>query len=304
MSSSSQVINQPIDAFYNVKKCVGDGTSASVYIAKDTKTGEVVAIKHFSEDILNSPYTFHRERSAMNLVSHRNVAKCIASFADWKGAPAIVLPYAQNGDLLDFMIKHGPPSEKMCRTILCKIFHAIKACHDSGVIHRDIKPENILLDAKYQPIVCDFGYAGIPLSSSLSSPNKCSNCSMTTKCGSKSYMAPEIINGNYQTLAIDIWSLGVLAFILYCGFPPYAKPSKNDYWYRKISRGDWTSFWRAHEAHAEFTSDFKDMIEGMLCINSKKRATLKELLESQWMAKEVLSSEDLEKNFHDHIKAN
>eukprot|EP00466_Bigelowiella_natans_P010696 jgi/Bigna1/53864/estExt_Genewise1Plus.C_250090 len=301
MPTSNQKINKSVDTFYNVKKHVGNGASGSVYKAQDVKTGEIVAIKHFSEEDNLPRLTFQRERDAMNLVSHPNVNKCIAAFADWKGAPAVVVPFAGNGDLLAFMIAYGHSPEKifperMCRTLLVKIFGAIKACHDSGVIHRDIKPENILLDGKFQPIVCDFGYAAIPFSSSTSRVT-----TMKTKCGTEAYAAPEVLIDGHQTLAIDVWSLGVLAFLLYCGFPPYAEPTIEDHWYRKIKNGDWISFWRAHEKHAKFHSDFKKIIHRMLCIDPKNRATLKEVLESKWMAMEVLSSENLEKNFIDLV---
>ncbi|GAB5364358.1 hypothetical protein AAMO2058_000963000 [Amorphochlora amoebiformis] len=288
---------------YTVDKVeVGSGASCSVKSGKHRETGRRVAVKFYRKSG-SANEAFERECCALRRVRHPHIIEIEEAITDQKSKNVIIQPFADHGDFLNHISEHGALGEELARAVVRKIAGALEACHERGIIHRDLKPENMLLDGGLNPKICDFGFSAI--SNFVEAEEKMNDanifCSMKTKAGSLSYMAPEVCNGKQQTAAVDVWSLGVCAFIFVTGFPPYVEPTPNDYWFRTLTMNT-KLFWMAHERHANFSSDFKNVIERLLCKDPKKRITLKELRQHKWMQTDCLSDEEMRQAFAARLK--
>ena len=119
------------------------------------------------------------------------------------------------GELFDKIVAMGNFTEKLAAETMATLCQALQYLHEQGIVHRDLKPENILLADKTEnaPIkVADFGLARMVKSNDM----------MKTACGTPGYVAPEVLqNKGYSSGAVDIWSAGVILYILLCGFPPF-----------------------------------------------------------------------------------
>lgn len=293
-------------ASYRSAELLGEGTSATVRLGfLSGSSTHKVAMKFFrcTED---GRRAYKREKSVLRSVFHRNLVKEPAEVVQMQNerkqkGNVLLIQYAENGDLFEFIANNGPLREEAARTMTLQLIDGIEALHKSGVIHRDLKPENILLDKSFTPLLCDFGFSALKTKPEASAKlmkaenrsdftakmkaedrNDC-YCTMKTKAGSLGYMAPEILEGKYHDERCDIWSLGVNIFVMVCGFPPYTNPVQSDFWFEKIKNEKWDLFWMAHGVHVQVSEDFKSMIEQLLCTNPSRRISLEKLRETQWV---------------------
>jgi len=227
-------------------------------------------------------------------VKHENVVRL--KDVDWEGqyphkdgtksdAAIITLELCENGELFDFLMHTGSFSDKVSRSYFHQLIDGLGECHGKGVVHRDLKPDNLLMDSDFVLKIADFGFA-------VSSPE---NGEMHTIVGTEKYMAPEVVIGRKYTKACDIWSCGVILFVMYAGYPPYVSPNKKDWWFDKLMKGNFKYFWMAHEQQRKFDEDFKDLINKMLTTDDTKRITIEEIQKHSWYVKDTLKQEDLVK---------
>jgi|Transcript_21814 calcium/calmodulin-dependent protein kinase I len=121
----------------------------------------------------------------------------------------------EGGELFDRIVEKDHYSEKEAAKTISPIVDAIKYCHEMGIVHRDLKPENLLYATNDDAAIIkisDFGMARFY-----------DDDVMTTACGTPSYVAPEILGGRGYGFEVDIWSVGVVLYIMLCGFPPFAE---------------------------------------------------------------------------------
>jgi len=162
------------------------------------------------------------------------------------------------------------------------IASALDYCHSRGIVHRDLKPENILLTSKEDDgsiKIADFGFAK---QFDLSMGDE----SLTTSCGTPGYVAPEILNGKSYGAEVDMWSFGVIIYILLCGYPPFHDDNQKNL-FAKIRRGEYDfdpTYWN------EVSETAKDLIRKLLVVDGKQRYTIKELLAHPWMLNEASSA--------------
>ncbi|OQR79408.1 serine/threonine-protein kinase SIK3-like [Tropilaelaps mercedesae] len=124
----------------------------------------------------------------------------------------LVTEYAQNGEIFDYLVENGPMPEDHARLKFKQIVSAIKYCHERQIVHRDLKAENLLLDSDMNIKIADFGF------SNFFTPD----ATLSTWCGSPPYAAPELFEGReYDGPKADIWSLGVVLYVLVCGALPF-----------------------------------------------------------------------------------
>ena len=167
-------------------------------------------------------------------------------------------------------------SEQDTCQVMHQICHAVKYMNDRGIVHRDLKPENILCVSKHSVKnikVCDFG-----ISKMMKSKSQFFARSMSTLCGTVSYTAPEVLKRKTYDYTVDYWSIGVIMFILLCGYPPYYGDTDREIEYNIINTNaefdddDWT----------HISPETKQLVKGLLDKDPKKRYSPDDVLKLTW----------------------
>jgi len=291
---------------YSLEKAIHAGKSnIRILKATDSASKETVAIKLFPKSKSRKPMPnfFNEERSASQL-SHPHILKYHSFYEDaliqlgkdeFKEYSAIVMEYIPYGDLFG-LVSQRPISEKLARTIFRQILSAIKYLHSQNLAHLDIKLENVLVDVMNGVKVIDFDACEpFKKDSQTSSLNK----------GSPGYRAPEFVKGNVQNLlAGDIYSLGIVLFIMVVGTPPYNEVEKSGKYvfdkHYEVLRSDVKKFWKVHENYREsdgrpkLSKNFKEVVEAMLKEDPSKRPTVNELERMSWIQGDTYTEDELE----------
>ncbi|XP_028758876.1 CBL-interacting serine/threonine-protein kinase 3-like isoform X3 [Neltuma alba] len=259
---------------YEVGRTIGEGTFAKVKFARNSETGEPVAIKILEkEKVLKHKMAeqIRREIATMKLIKHPNVVRLYEVMGS-RTKIYIVLEFATGGELFDKIVNHGRMSEKEARTYFQQLINAVDYCHSRGVYHRDLKPENLLLDAHGQLKVSDFGL------SALSQQIKDDGLLHTT-CGTPNYVAPEVLDDRgYDGATADLWSCGVILFVLLAGYLPFDDPNIMNL-YKKISAAEFTCPpWISFSA--------RKLITRILDPNPVTRITISQILGDEWFKKD------------------
>nr|XP_010919143.1 CBL-interacting protein kinase 9 isoform X2 [Elaeis guineensis] len=206
---------------FELGRTLGEGTFAKVKFARNVQTGDSVAIKILDKDqVLRHKMVelIKREISTMKLIKHPNVVQLYEVMAS-KTKIYIVLEFVNGGELFDKIVKHGRLKEDEARRYFQQLINAVDYCHSRGVYHRDLKPENLLLDSYGNLKVSDFGLSAF-------APQIREDGLLHTACGTPNYVAPEVLNDKgYDGTASDIWSCGVILFVLMAGYLPFDEPN-------------------------------------------------------------------------------
>ncbi|KAE8282216.1 SNF-related serine/threonine-protein kinase [Larimichthys crocea] len=258
-----------IAGLYDLDKTLGRGHFAVVKLARHVFTGEKVAVKVIDKTKLDPVARGHlfQEVRCMKMVQHPNVVR-LYEVIDTATKLYLILELGDGGDMYDCIMKHdGGLTEEVAKCYFAQIVHAISYCHRLHVVHRDLKPENVVFFEKQGVVkLTDFGF------SNRFQPGK----KLNTSCGSLAYSAPEILLGDeYDAPAVDIWSLGVILFMLVCGQPPFQEANDSET-LTMIMDCKYTV--PPHISHA-----CRDLIAHMLQRDPKKRATLDEIQAHQWL---------------------
>ena len=203
-------------------------------------------------------------------MDHPNIVKLFDVFQDsthWY----LVLEYMTGGELFDRIVQKEHYTEDEARAVLLPIIDALRYLHDLGIVHRDLKPENLLyVDEKANAVIklSDFGVSKI-----------ITNNRMSSKVGTPSYFAPEVLQGNGYTLAVDYWSLGVILYILLSGSAPFYEESQ-ELLYEKILQG---TFEFPPEDWCEVSAEAMDFIRNLLEVDPSKRLSASNILAHPWV---------------------
>ncbi|XP_023998085.1 SNF-related serine/threonine-protein kinase [Salvelinus sp. IW2-2015] len=258
-----------IAGLYDLDKTLGRGHFAVVKLARHVFTGEKVAVKVIDKTKLDTVATGHlfQEVRCMKLVQHPNIVR-LYEVIDTQTKLYLILELGDGGDMFDYIMKHEEGlSEELAKKYFAQIVHAISYCHRLHVVHRDLKPENVVFFEKQGVVkLTDFGF------SNKFQPGK----KLTTSCGSLAYSAPEILLGDeYDAPAVDIWSLGVILFMLVCGQPPFQEANDSET-LTMIMDCKYTV--PTHVSNA-----CKDLVGRMLQRDPKGRASLEEIESHAWL---------------------
>ncbi|OAQ33547.1 Pkinase-domain-containing protein, partial [Linnemannia elongata AG-77] len=247
---------------------IGQGNFGKVLLAENDITGEQVAVKILEKAQFKSEQQrLHATREArlMATLRHPNIVDVKTVMED-DYRILIVMENLTGGELFDYISNKGSLDEKEARRIFQQIVLAIHYCHENNVVHRDLKPENILLDSERNVRVADFGFGN----------NWHKDRHLTTYCGSPFYAAPEMVSGTpYIGPETDVWSLGVILYVLVCGRLPF-DASDLPALFAQIKRGN-------YQKPREGSIDVCSLIHRMLTVDPKRRATLTDVLRSRWM---------------------
>ncbi|TFJ82427.1 hypothetical protein NSK_006253 [Nannochloropsis salina CCMP1776] len=282
---------------YEILETLGKGMSGKVKKARHILTGQEVALKIIdkSKAVKRTLLQLRTEITALKTVRHPNVLELLhveldAIYVKKNGTKvpsiALALQLAAGGELFDFMMYTGYFREVVARTLFRQLVGAMQYCHDRNIYHRDIKPENLLLDSNFQLKIADFGLAAI-----RSDPLDV----LRTECGTRSYMAPEILqHEGYEGEKVDVWSMGVVLFILLAGNPPFQMARRGDWWFNALLENDWERFWKAHLKYApHFPPAAQTFLSSLFQPIPSRRPNTEQVLHSEWLAGPCLTPDQL-----------
>jgi len=292
-----------------IGETLGKGGYSWVKKGYDKKTGKCVALKFMAK----ADDTWMQEQSkqviteidSLKQIRHPNVMKLYAYNLNarypTKGKEKIdtillVLEYAPGGELFDILYYTSALESIVARTYFRQMIAGIEACHNAGVIHRDIKPQNLLLDSRFNLKLTDFGLSKV-LESDADAIMK------TTYVGTRGYQAPELLLEKTYDLECDVFSAGVVLFILLTGYPPFEQAHVSDNWFKPLAKGDFEKFWKAHRA-CPIANDakVKDLLQKMLMFDPKKRITIGDVKKHPWYNDKILEGKDLIRALRDRHK--
>ncbi|KAJ6839305.1 CBL-interacting protein kinase 2-like [Iris pallida] len=257
---------------YEMGRLLGQGTFAKVYYGRNLKTSQCVAIKVIDkEKVLKVGLIdqIKREISVMRLVQHPHVVQLYEVMAS-KTKIYFGLEYIKGGELFNKVAK-GKLKEELARKYFQQLISAVDFCHSRGVYHRDLKPENLLLDDNEDLKVSDFGLSAL-------AESKKQDGLLHTTCGTPAYVAPEVINRKgYDGAKSDIWSCGVILFVLMAGYLPFHDSNLMEM-YRKIGKAEF-------KCPNWFPSDVRRLLSRILDPNPATRLSIAKIKENPWFRK-------------------
>ncbi|KAJ1900464.1 kinase that interacts with cdc31p [Kickxella alabastrina] len=247
---------------YEKKELVGRGAYGVVYRGRDTVTGGIVAIKILNLDIEDDFSDMQREINLLSQLHSPHIAQYYGSFIE-SSRMWIIMEYASGGSIHKLM-QAGPIEEKYTSSIMYGVLLALDYLHTSGIMHRDIKAANVLVTDEGVVQLCDFGVARQVLQASAKS---------YSFVGTPYWMAPEVIQkGQVYDFKADIWSLGITAYEIATGMPPYAEEDPKRALFLIPRKGP-------KQLNPEQAGkDMRDFVDKCLQIDFTKRPSAHELL--------------------------
>ncbi|XP_063311607.1 calcium/calmodulin-dependent protein kinase type IV-like isoform X2 [Pelobates fuscus] len=256
--------------FYTMGPELGRGATATVFQCEEKGTQKPYAAKIIKKTI--DKKIVRTEIGVLLRLSHPNIIK-LKDIFETPLEIAIILELVTGGELFDRIVERGYYSEQDAACVVQQILEAVFYLHSNGIVHRDLKPENLLYAEKSPDSIlkiADFGLSNIVDD----------QVSMKTVCGTPGYCAPEILHGSPYGPEVDMWSVGVITYILLCGFEPFFDPRGDQYMYRKILKCDYefTSPW-----WDDVSLNAKDLVQKLIVLDPQKRLTVSQALQHPWV---------------------
>ena len=264
--------------FYKLGHTLGKGSFARVRSAIHRQDGSHWAVKCIDKSSLaldDEDYedALKVEVDILQMVNHVNIVRLKEVFDDDKMF-YMVMEEMSGGALFDRIIEKEKYTEGEARDVVYTLTVALKYCHGMGIVHRDLKPENLLYESRAPDAllkIADFGLAKLLKE----------KCTTQTSCGTPEYVAPEILEEKVYDKAVDIWSLGVITYILLCGFPPFYDENISAL-YASIKSGSFnypSPYWDCVSEQA------RELVSKMLVVDPTKRFTASDVLAHPWIKK-------------------
>lgn len=270
-----------LQARYKLGEQIGEGGYSVVRVGTSNIDKKKVAVKIVKRQGLTDEdeESLRSEVQILLKLRHPNIVQAFDFFEETQQF-YVILEYIDGGELFDRIVKKTFYNEKEARDLVQIVLTAIKYLHDQNIVHRDLKPENLLLTSKSDDAnikIADFGFA-----------TKVDGLSLTAQLGTPGYIAPEILCKKPYGKPVDMWSFGVILYILLGGYPPFHDENQKRL-FNKIRNGD-------YQFHPEYwggvSEEAKDLIRGLLTVDMKRRLTVDQALAHPWLQR---SAEDLAK---------
>merc|ERR1711935_1006777 len=282
---------------YDLKDVLGTGAFSQVRLAESKEDGHMHAIKIIDKKALRGKEdSLENEVRVLKRLDHKNVVKLLEAYES-RTCVYLVMELVTGGELFDRIVEKGSYSEKDAADLIKQVLSAVAYMHDEGVVHRDLKPENLLYysskdggpESDSKIMISDFGLSKMEESGV-----------MATACGTPGYVAPEVLAQKPYGKAVDVWSIGVISYILLCGYPPFYDENDANL-FAQILKGEFefdSPYWD------DISEEAKDFIRSLMCVNVEHRLTCHTALEHCWITGKqsernihATVSEQLKKNF-------
>uniref|UniRef100_A0A4W5M515 non-specific serine/threonine protein kinase n=1 Tax=Hucho hucho TaxID=62062 RepID=A0A4W5M515_9TELE len=206
-----------------------------------------------------------REVQIMKMLRHPHIIR-LYQVMETERMIYLVTEYASGGEIFDHLVAHGRMAEKDARRKFKQIVAAVHFCHCRNIVHRDLKAENLLLDHNLNIKIADFGFSNLFSRGQL----------LKTWCGSPPYAAPELFEGKeYDGPKVDIWSLGVVLYVLVCGALPFDGSTLQNLRARVLSGKFRIPFF--------MSTDCEYLIRHMLVLEPSRRLSMEQICKNKWM---------------------
>mmetsp|Transcript_20193 Transcript_20193/g.20293 ORF Transcript_20193/g.20293 Transcript_20193/m.20293 type:complete len:413 (-) Transcript_20193:169-1407(-) len=270
---------------YDLKEELGRGAFSVVRKGVHKETSTVVAVKCVDRNNLpqEDEDSLRTEVSILRDLDHHNIVKCLDFFVE-PMCFYLVMEFMTGGELFDRIVKKTYYNEREARDLVQGLLSAVQYIHKKNIVHRDLKPENLLLSSREDDStikIADFGFAAITTSSNLK-----------TRCGTPNYVAPEILSNDLYGKPVDMWSIGVITYVLLGGYPPFDDENEQKL-FKKIKRSDYEfhpDFWRS------VSKDAKDLIRKLLVVDPNNRMTAEDAMKHPWVRRNAKELEKINLN--------
>lgn len=275
---------------YEIIKSLGEGNTSKVYLGKEVANpNNFVAIKVMKEEYLkrdsDSILSVQNEITVLKELEHPGIIRLLSygdsgnvvkpSGRQINGLVYIIMEFVQGGLLFDLCQLMGSMGEDAGRFFLIQILDSLNYMHERKIVHRDLKLENILIDDNLDLKVADFGFACYKSINALKSYR-----------GTMTYMAPEIKEGKvYKGQQIDLFSVGVILFIIVQGIFPFKEARKEEYFYNLLLTGQIDTYFQKVNG-SNLSIEFKDLILGLFQYDPENRPTIEQIRKHPWLNQE------------------
>jgi len=262
-----------IEEKYDLGKVIGRGAFSVVKVGVRKSNKNKYAVKCISKKLIDKKELtlLEREIDIMQKLQHTNIIGLV-EVIDTPETLYLILEFASGGELFDAIVNRGNYTEVDAARLIKQILSAMAYVHSHGIAHRDLKPENLLLANEPGQSdlikIADFG-----LSKDFGAEQ------MATSCGTPDYVAPEVLGGEVYDSAVDIWSIGVITYVLLCGFPPFYGENQKEL-FENIMKGNYDF---PDPEWSGVSEDAKNFIKKMLVVEPEKRYNAEQCLQDKWL---------------------
>ncbi|KAI3357790.1 hypothetical protein L3Q82_016180, partial [Scortum barcoo] len=268
-----------IQEIFDIMEELGSGAFSEVYMVKEKKTGKMFAMKCVKKK-QKRDLNLENEIAVLRRIHHENIVG-MEDFYESRTHYYLIMQLVSGGELFDRILDRGVYSEKDASRVIQQVLQAVSYLHENGIVHRDLKPENILYFSQEENskiMISDFGLSKMV-----------DNDIMSTACGTPGYVAPEVLAQKPYSKAVDCWSIGVITYILLCGYPPFYEESESRL-FSKIMKAQYefdSPFWD------DISESAKDFIRNMMQKNPDMRYTTDLALRHPWIIGKTARSQDI-----------
>uniref|UniRef100_A0AAR5PEL6 Calcium/calmodulin-dependent protein kinase type 1 n=1 Tax=Dendroctonus ponderosae TaxID=77166 RepID=A0AAR5PEL6_DENPD len=282
-----------IEEKYNLKDVLGTGAFSTVKFAESkANPGEMYAVKIIDKKALKGKEdSLENEIKVLRRLKHPNIVQLLETFED-KSRVFLVMELVTGGELFDRIVEKGSYTEKDASGLIRQVLEAVDYMHEQGVVHRDLKPENLLYyspDEDSKIMISDFGLSKMEESGI-----------MATACGTPGYVAPEVLAQKPYGKAVDVWSIGVISYILLCGYPPFYDENDANL-FAQILKGE-------YEFHSPYWDDIsdsaKEFISRLMTVHVDQRFTCKQALAHPWISGNAAATKNIHGTVSEQLKKN
>jgi len=276
---------------YEFREVLGTGAFSKVFSAECRfEPGTMVAIKCIDKKALKGKEeSLENEIKVLRKLRHQNIVQLYDTY-DEKAYVYLVMELVTGGELFDRIVAKGSYTERDASNLIRQVLEAVAFMHKNGVVHRDLKPENLLYynqDEDSKIMISDFGLSKTEESGI-----------MATACGTPGYVAPEVLQQKPYGKAVDVWSIGVIAYILLCGYPPFYDENDANL-FAQIIKGEYefdSPYWD------EISDSAKDFISHLMCCNPEMRYTCERALQHPWISGNTARTKDIHGSVATHLR--